>query len=162
MTTSLLLVVKATVILVAALGVDALLRRRNVLLCSAMWNAALLAMLVLPIAALALPTVPVPILRSTPTAMAAPRERVVPEELQGTSLQVNQLVTNAAKASSTTGVLGTVSEEISAIPPTPSALGSMCDSSATQTSGRQNAASRRFAKNRAEGSNDSKKVLVRQ
>jgi beta-lactamase regulating signal transducer with metallopeptidase domain len=98
MTTSLMLVVKATVILVAALGVDNLLRRRNVLLCTAMWNAVLLALLVLPIAALALPAVPVPILRSTPTTTAAPAERAVPEELQGTSLQVDQLVTNAANA----------------------------------------------------------------
>jgi beta-lactamase regulating signal transducer with metallopeptidase domain len=99
MTTILLLVLKATVILVAAFGADTLLRRRNVLLCTAMWNAVLLAMLVLPIAALVLPEVPVPILRSTPTATAAPGERAVPEELQGTSFYVNELVTNAAIAS---------------------------------------------------------------
>src|SRR5688500_7373559 len=110
MTTSLLLlVIKATVILIAALGVDSLLRKRNVLLCTAMWNAVLLALLVLPIAALALPAVQAPLLRWTPMAVTAPEEsgpsravkisRAGSEELQGTSPSTELLITNNTKAS---------------------------------------------------------------
>lgn len=61
MITALLLVIKATLLLLAALGLDTALRRRHVLACSAMWNASLVALLALPVMAMSLPTIRLPV-----------------------------------------------------------------------------------------------------
>jgi beta-lactamase regulating signal transducer with metallopeptidase domain len=67
MTIGLLLLVKATVILTVAIGLDGWLSKRHVLACAAMWNAVLVALLLLPVAALALPKLPLPLLKPVGT-----------------------------------------------------------------------------------------------
>jgi hypothetical protein len=58
------LLVKVTCLLVAAFTVDALLRRRWVLTAAALWNAVLVALVVLPVATLLLPQWELPLLAS--------------------------------------------------------------------------------------------------
>jgi hypothetical protein len=60
------LLIKVTLILAAALGLDARLRRRRVLACAAMWNAALLILALLPVAMFAIPPLELPWLPRDP------------------------------------------------------------------------------------------------
>jgi beta-lactamase regulating signal transducer with metallopeptidase domain len=75
MTTGVLLVGKATVILLVALGLDAWLRKRHVLTCAAMWEGILVVLLLLPAVAMYLPPLRLSILLDTTgaaTALALP------------------------------------------------------------------------------------------
>src|SRR5580704_14094990 len=58
------LVLKVTLLLAVALVVDQLLRRRWVLTVATLWNAVLLALLVLPLAAVLVPRLTLPLLPS--------------------------------------------------------------------------------------------------
>ena len=55
------LLVKVTLLLLGALGLDQLLRRKSALACAAMWNAVLLALAVIPLLCLTMPAVEIPI-----------------------------------------------------------------------------------------------------
>lgn len=56
MTTSVFLIAKATIVLILAFGFDSALRKRHVLACAAMWEAVLVALLLLPLGTLSLAT----------------------------------------------------------------------------------------------------------
>ena len=66
------LVVKVTCLFLVALAFDALLRRRWVLITAALWNAMLVALVVLPAAALLGPRVELPLLAADAAAESAP------------------------------------------------------------------------------------------
>ncbi len=55
------LLVKITLLLLGALGLDQLLRRKSALACAAMWNAVLLAVAAIPLLCLTMPAIKIPI-----------------------------------------------------------------------------------------------------
>src|SRR5437868_13221487 len=55
------LLAKVTFLLLGALGLDQLLRRRSAIACAAMWNAALLALAAIPLLCLTMPSVTIPV-----------------------------------------------------------------------------------------------------
>jgi len=69
--TAILLAGKVTLVLIVALGLDLALRRRAVLACAAMWNAALVSMALVPAAVLFLPALPLAVFRGNVQAVPA-------------------------------------------------------------------------------------------
>lgn len=90
---------KVTLLLLIALALDAALRRRRVLECAAMWNASLLAMLLLPITTLFLPSFTLPVLPRALVSAVALRSL---EDLNG--LARDDVPSHAATPSDLDGV----------------------------------------------------------
>ena len=58
---TLTLLAKVTLLLLGAIGLDQLLRHKSALACAAMWNAALLALVAIPLLCLTMPSVTIPV-----------------------------------------------------------------------------------------------------
>src|SRR5688500_6880984 len=86
--TAILLVGKLTLVLLLALVLDLALRRRAVLACAAMWNAALVSLVLLPAAVLFVAALPVAIAgQSVPKLHAPAAAGFVPEHMPVSAIE---------------------------------------------------------------------------
>ena len=83
------LLAKITLLLLGAIGLDQLLRRKSALACAAMWNAVLLALVAIPLLCLMLPPVEIPIAFASEAIEALPQEP--PSGPDGATLSVTNL-----------------------------------------------------------------------
>ena len=93
---TLTLLVKVTLLLLGALGLDQLLRRKSPLACAAMWNATLLALLAMPLLCLMMPPVEIPIALDREVVEAGPQWQ--PSGEDGATLSPDNLLMPAVVA----------------------------------------------------------------